>query len=97
MSEALKKLGGDGGGDIVWPWKLTVSPESEQDNHPPPVSLASDVFPPSACAYPVLVRELLGHPCRLIAPGTVVTEDFRPERVNFVVDEQGVIKDIRFG
>lgn len=34
---------------------------------------------------------------RIIRPGTQVTQDFREERLNIAVDENGVIVDIRCG
>lgn len=35
-----------------------------------------------------LERELILRPMRLIRPGTPVTEDFRPTRINFQIDGQ---------
>ena len=48
-------------------------------------------------ALPVLIRELLGRPCRCYRQGAVLTEDFMPERVNVEHDETGRISDIWFG
>jgi Peptidase inhibitor I78 family len=62
-----------------------------------PFPFSTDVFPPSARNFPVLVRELVGRPCRVVTPMTVITVDFNQERVNFVVDEHGIVIDIRFG
>lgn len=34
---------------------------------------------------------------RIIGPDTAVTLDFRPERINFVVDDNDVITEVRCG
>jgi peptidase inhibitor I78 family protein len=36
-------------------------------------------------------------PLRMIDPGTMVTRDFRPDRINFEMDETGVIRLISCG
>lgn len=35
------------------------------------------------------------HGARVIAPDTVVTDDFVSERINFIVNAEGVVTDIR--
>lgn len=90
--------GGDGGGDIVWPWRLMITASNASSNADPiPFPLSADIFPPSASKLPVLIRELVGHPCRVVTPTTVITEDFNPNRVNVLVNEHDVIIDIRYG
>jgi hypothetical protein len=49
-----------------------------------------------AANNPVLVRELIGHPVRVYEKGSMITKDFRPDRVN-VVTLDGLIHDIWFG
>ena len=51
----------------------------------------------SACTVPVLIRELLGRPCRCYRQGDVLTDDWIPDRVNIEHDEEGRISDIWFG
>ncbi|MFC0203791.1 I78 family peptidase inhibitor [Novosphingobium soli] len=36
-----------------------------------------------------------GHAVRIIRPGTVVTQDYRPDRLNVTVDESGTITALR--
>jgi Peptidase inhibitor I78 family len=36
-------------------------------------------------------------PLRMIDPGTMVTQDFRPDRINFEMDEAGNIRRISCG
>ncbi len=52
---------------------------------------------PSIGAYPVLIRELLGRPCRCYRQGDALTKDFIPERANIEHDESGRISDVWFG
>ncbi|QBR03616.1 hypothetical protein E1956_41635 [Paraburkholderia pallida] len=90
--------GGDNhGGSHPWPWKLTIASSSDLGDNARPSQIAGDVFPPSARNLPVLIRELIGHPCRLLTPSTVVTEELNPNRINILVDEHNVITDIRYG
>lgn len=44
-----------------------------------------------------LERVLLLGQVRVIRPGTVVTQDYRPERINFVIDSDDVITQITCG
>lgn len=46
---------------------------------------------------PVLIRELIGYFCRVIAPGDMVTDDFVSNRVNIRIDEHRRIISIYFG
>ena len=39
----------------------------------------------------------LDHPVRVIAPGMAVTMDYRPDRINFELDEQDRIVVVRCG
>jgi hypothetical protein len=41
--------------------------------------------------------ELIGKLARIIRPGDMVTQDYSPERVNIVLDEESQIVEIRFG
>ncbi|KAL2221306.1 peptidase inhibitor I78 family-domain-containing protein [Thermoascus aurantiacus ATCC 26904] len=34
---------------------------------------------------------------RIIRPGDMVTMDYRPERLNVHVDDNGTVRDVRFG
>jgi hypothetical protein len=54
-------------------------------------------FPLSIKSIPQSVGDLIGHPCRVIRPGDDITLDYRPDRVNIILDEQSTIKDISFG
>ncbi len=54
-------------------------------------------FPPGIGGVPVLIRELLGRPCRCYRQGDALTDDFIPDRVNVEHDEDGRISDIWFG
>ena len=51
----------------------------------------------SICTQPILVRELMGRPCRCYRQGDSITKDFVPERVNIEHDEAGRVSDIWFG
>lgn len=47
-------------------------------------------------------RDILGtlpfnQPIRVIAPNTAYTEDFNPQRINFLVDDRGIIRGINCG
>lgn len=35
------------------------------------------------------------HPVRVLKPGAIVTMDYRPDRLNIEVDEDGLIKSLR--
>lgn len=39
----------------------------------------------------------LDQPVRVISPGTIVTRDYRPNRINFALDESGGITVVRCG
>lgn len=52
---------------------------------------------PAVGAFPVLIRELLGRPCRCYRQGDTLTKDFVPERANVERDESGRISDVWFG
>ena len=52
---------------------------------------------PSSTAMPVLIRELIGRPCRCYRHGEGLSLDFVPHRVNVERDEEGRIADIWFG
>ena len=51
----------------------------------------------SVCVLPVLVRELVGRPCRCYEQGDKLTLDYLPDRVNIEHDGTGRISDIWFG
>ena len=52
----------------------------------------------SASSAPVLIRELIGRESRYYEDGSIITEDFRPERVNIVTEKgTNIIKEIWFG
>lgn len=67
----------------------------------PPEDLPPDEAPPTACGavdYQWLVGENLAAVtlpsdlnARIITPGTVITMDYNPRRMNIVVDERGYI------
>jgi hypothetical protein len=86
-----------GGGDFPWPWKLVVMSSSNAETNQTPFPLSREVFPPSVLMFPVTVRELIGRRCRLITPRTVITEDFDHERLNIVLNDEGIVRDIRLG
>ncbi len=54
-------------------------------------------FPWSVQEIPMSIKELIGRPCRVIRPDTLVTEDYKPERVNIHLGEDSRILDIKFG
>lgn len=68
---------------VPWPWSAHFD--------------ASKAFPPSISELPVLVKDLVGRPCRIIRPDSVVTNDWEPTRVNIFLDANDRIIDIRFG
>ncbi|MCP4932939.1 MAG: hypothetical protein GY927_01755 [bacterium] len=51
----------------------------------------------SVAKTPVLLREIIGRPCRCYHKGDALTEDFRPDRVNIELDQENRILDIWFG
>lgn len=51
----------------------------------------------SVTANPVLVRELIGRPCRPYRQGDALTKDFVPSRVNIELTANDVIADIWYG
>jgi hypothetical protein len=46
---------------------------------------------------PMTLAEIVGRPVRCYATGDVLTEDYRPERVNIERSKQGIIVSIWFG
>lgn len=44
-----------------------------------------------------LERVLIMRAVRIIRPGDAVTKDYRPMRINFIIDQGGMIADIRCG
>jgi len=68
---------------VPWPWALRFE--------------GTDAFPPSISDLPVLIKDLINRPCRIILPDSVVTEDWVPDRVNIFVDATNRVTDIRFG
>ncbi|KAK9241376.1 hypothetical protein V1525DRAFT_392975 [Lipomyces kononenkoae] len=42
-------------------------------------------------------KSQLPDPCRVIKPGSIVTMDFRPERINVTVDNDGTVLHVRTG
>ena len=61
--------------------------------------------PCAAEAYQVLVGQPVGgvhtdslpRPHRVYGPGDMITEDYRPDRLNIVVGENGVIAEVKCG
>lgn len=45
----------------------------------------------------VLERMVFDGPVRVIPPGTAVTMDYMPKRINFELDKKGLIRRIRCG
>jgi hypothetical protein len=83
----------DNGDDLFpWPW---LRQNGEQSNVKNMVRLIKQMSSPDM--NPVLVRELIGKPCRVLRPGDVGTSDFQPWRVNIRLDENGTIDEITFG
>ncbi|MNP19042.1 hypothetical protein D3C76_1115520 [compost metagenome] len=76
----VKVHGGDGGGDIVWPWA-----KDDDDWTPWPISrkLGADA-----------VRALIGHKCRMVRIGEQVTGEIEPGRITILLDEHGRIQEI---
>ena len=54
-------------------------------------------FGASVGTLPVLIRELMGRPCRCYLQGDPLSDDYIPVRVNVERDEDGQISDIWFG
>ncbi len=46
---------------------------------------------------PKTLHELIGHKCRIIRQGDIVTEDFQTDRINIHIDNDSIITDISFG
>jgi len=44
-----------------------------------------------------LARAILHHRIRLIRPGSVITQDLRPDRINLILNDAGKIMTIRCG
>lgn len=44
-----------------------------------------------------LARAILHHRIRLIRPGSVITQDLRPDRINLILDDSGKVMTIRCG
>lgn len=61
-------------------------------------------MPQEPKTQPMLTRPLrqsfakrdLPDPYRVIAPGTMVTKDFRPERLNVYVREDGIVSHVQY-
>lgn len=94
----LDERDSSGGGSFTWPWRVTITSAdaSAQFNPIIPWPLAAEVFPPSVKHIPALLQDLIGRQCRLLTPSSIVTEEYRPDRVNILVDDGGRITDIRF-
>ncbi len=64
-------------------------------------SLHPEPIPPSAVPSlfngPVLIRDLIGRPCRCYRHGDALTRDYRPERVNIEKDDDDRITKIWLG
>ncbi|QPH54468.1 I78 family peptidase inhibitor [Pontivivens ytuae] len=45
----------------------------------------------------IFTRSTFPAPMRIIRPGDVVTQDFNPDRLNFMLDETGTIVDVNCG
>jgi hypothetical protein len=55
-------------------------------------------LPPAAVPADRLVHERdIPKPYRIIAPGSFVTQDYHPDRLNLYVDDNGTITRINFG
>ncbi|MCP5239095.1 MAG: hypothetical protein H6949_04660 [Zoogloeaceae bacterium] len=46
---------------------------------------------------PIMIKELTGHPLRVYKTGDVITKDWRPDRVNFEINNKGIIVNVWFG
>ncbi|BBU30279.1 hypothetical protein BTHE68_40130 [Burkholderia sp. THE68] len=88
----------DGGGSFTWPWRVTITSAKASTQTDPiiPWPLAEEAFPPSVKNIPVFLQDLIGRQCRMLTPSSVVAEEFRHDRVNILVDDSGIITDIRF-
>ncbi|WP_330113967.1 hypothetical protein SA496_14435 [Pseudomonas sp. JS3066] len=73
--------GGDGGGDIIWPW----SKIGGDDFTPWPASLLADA--------PTLIKDLKGRKCRVVCVGDRVDQGSEPGRVTIFLKD-GRIADI---
>ncbi|MFM0058555.1 I78 family peptidase inhibitor [Paraburkholderia phytofirmans] len=82
--------GGDGGGDIVWPWGLL---QARLKAGIPSDDLSVGL---GIKDRPVLLRDLVGLECRIIRPGDFVTMDYRLNRANISLDKDGRIAQIDF-
>lgn len=69
--------GGDGGGDVVWPWS--------KDTRPVPFPLLGTSL---------LINELKGRKCRVIAFGDKVIQDCDPGRVTIFLTKEAKIEKI---
>ncbi len=46
---------------------------------------------------PTTIKELTGRPLRVYKTGDVITQDWKPERVNVELSEKNVIVEVWFG
>jgi Peptidase inhibitor I78 family len=81
-----------GGPEVPFPWTLTPAAGAVA-TIPPHVAMANSL---SIADKPSTIKELIGHPLRVIRPGDAVTFDYMPGRVNIVVDDHNIIQDIGF-
>ena len=72
--------------DLGWPESCRL--------HPQPFPYATITL--FGC-NPVLIRDLIGLPCRCYRRGDPVTDDYRPERVNIEKDQDDRITRVWFG
>lgn len=66
---------------------------------PAPSQLPNHGVPPTRqmLTAQVFCKRDLPDQCRLVRPGTMVTKDFRPERLNVHVDDNGTVSHVYHG
>lgn len=76
---------------VPFPWRKLPGKEAE--------AVLAGFFETSSSVdrQPVMIRELLGRPCRFLKHDDATTMDWRPDRVNIRTDEKGMIAKIWFG
>ncbi|MBA4141754.1 MAG: hypothetical protein H0X43_01860 [Nitrosospira sp.] len=72
------------------------SPEKYAQSLSSEVNIGQVIGSLTSC-NPTTVKELTGHPLRVYKTGDFLTRDWRPDRVNIEVNNEGIIVDIWFG
>lgn len=83
------------GSFVPWPWTSLI--KGRQDTIPANTLLQAFTRATSSTSNPVLIRELVGYTCRVYKQGDALTKDYRHDRTNVELTEDGRISDVWFG